>query len=277
AAGRGDDANIDRDLSAADAVEGRILQGTDDLPLRLGGHIGDLVEEQRAAMRLLEQPDAARTVGTERTRLRAEQLDLESLGREPRAVYDDERPFDPARAFVDETRHNFLAGARRARDQDAAAGRRDAIDRLPHLRHFCRAANQLLVAAGAQPQFFVLAFQPCGVDGALDEYQQPVGLERLFDEVVGADLDGGDRGLDGAVPRDHQHRHVGRITSDDLQNLQPVELTALQPDVENHQRRAARADRVERLLAVGGATRLVTLVVEDATDERADIRLVVDD
>ena len=41
-------------------------------------------------------------------------------------------------------------------------------------------------AAGAQPQLLVLAPQPRRLDRALDHQQQPVGLERLLDEVVGA-------------------------------------------------------------------------------------------
>ena len=49
----------------------------------------------------------------------------------------------------------------------------------------------------------------------VDDQQQPVGLERLLDEVVGADLDRLDRGLDRAVAADHDdrdRRHLGAQT-----------------------------------------------------------------
>ncbi len=66
AVGRGDDADIDLDPAAADALEGLLLQGAHDLALGFQRHVGDLVEEQRAAMRLLEGADLARAVGPRR-------------------------------------------------------------------------------------------------------------------------------------------------------------------------------------------------------------------
>jgi hypothetical protein len=54
-----------------------------------------------------------------------------------------------------------------------------------------------------------LALQLGGLERALGDQDQPVGLERLLDEVVGAALDGRDGGLDVAVAGDHHHRQVG--------------------------------------------------------------------
>jgi hypothetical protein len=52
------------------------------------------------------------------------------------------------------------------------------------------------------------------------------------------------------VARDHQHRQ-GRIAPLDLlEQLQAVELRALQPDVEQDQRRPAVGERLQRLAAV---------------------------
>ena len=60
AAGRGDDAHVDRDLgAAADALEGLIDQHAQNLVLRLARHVGDFVDEQRAAMGLFERADLA--------------------------------------------------------------------------------------------------------------------------------------------------------------------------------------------------------------------------
>ena len=81
-------------------------------------------------------------------------------------------------------------------------------------------------------------FRLRGFQRALDHQQQPVGLERLFQEVVGAALDGADRGLDVAVAGDHHHRQVGVERLDQVEQLQPVHAAALHPDVEHQQRRA---------------------------------------
>ena len=120
-------------------------------------------------------------------------------------------------------------------------------------------------------------FEPRRLDGALGDQQQPVGFERLLDELVGADLDRRHRRLDGAVAADHHHRQARQLAADDLEDLQPVELAALQPDVEHHQRRLARADGGERLGAVAGLARLIALILEDAAHQHADIGFVVDD
>ncbi len=73
-------------------------------------------------------------------------------------------------------------------------------------------------------------------DGALDHEEKPVRFERFLNEIVSAHLDGGDGGLDRAMATDHQHRQIGQLASYDLQDLEAVELTSLQPDVEHKQR-----------------------------------------
>src|SRR5690606_22333431 len=50
----------------------------------------------------------------------------------------------------------------------------------------------------------------------------------------------------------------------------------LKPYVQDDQARLPRAHRFERFLAVLGGASLVPLVAEDAGDEHADIRLVID-
>ena len=57
-------------------------------------------------------------------------------------------------------------------------------------------------------QVLDLALEARGLQRAVGDEHQPVGLERLLDEVVGAGLDRRDGGLDVAVARDHHHRQV---------------------------------------------------------------------
>ena len=97
--GRRQHAHVDLDaLRAADALHHLFLQHAQHLRLRLQAHVGDLVEEDRAAVGLLE---ASRLVGDragERAAHVAEQLRLDQLFRNRGAVHFDERPaLAPAR------------------------------------------------------------------------------------------------------------------------------------------------------------------------------------
>ena len=61
AIGRGDDAHVDGDdLRAADAADLALLERAQQLRLQLERQLADLVEEQRAAVRLFEAADALR-------------------------------------------------------------------------------------------------------------------------------------------------------------------------------------------------------------------------
>ena len=61
AAGGGDDAHVDRHLlRAAEAQELLLDQHAQHLALRLERHVGDLVDVERAAVRLFERADLAR-------------------------------------------------------------------------------------------------------------------------------------------------------------------------------------------------------------------------
>src|SRR5262245_40207276 len=64
---------------------------------------------------------------------------------------------------------------------------------------------------------------------------------------------------------------------DDIEQLQPVEAAALQPDVEEHKAWPARLDRRERAVAVAGGARVVALVLQDPCYELADVGFVVND
>ena len=84
---RGDHAHVDADgLVAADALELALLQHAQQLRLRRGRDLADLVEEQRAAVGLLEAAVAARGRAGERALLVAEQLALEHAFGERAAV-----------------------------------------------------------------------------------------------------------------------------------------------------------------------------------------------
>ena len=207
----------------------------------------------------------------------AEELALHQFSRDGTAVDRYEGTVSALGVLVDQARHGLLAGARRAGDQHATAGRCHPLDLIADRGRRGRGTDEGHLAAGAPAQAGILAAQPVGLDGTVDHQQQAIGLEGLFDEIVSTGLDGRDGGVDRAVTADHHHRHRRIFAADHFEDLQAVELAALQPDVEDHQRRPTLANRVDRFGAVVSAAGGVALILQDARDQHADVALVVDD
>ena len=113
-------------------------------------------------------------------------------------------------------------------------------------------AGQHRLRPGAQPQLGVLARQRRRFQRAAHHQQQPVRLERLLDEVVGALLDRLHRHLDRAVAGDHHHRHLRLLAVERLQQPQPVQPRALQPDIQDDQRRPPHPERGDRRIGIAG-------------------------
>ena len=265
AVGGGEHADVDLDaLGAAEALEGLVLQGADDLALCFQGHVADFVEQQGAAVGALEDAGAAGAGIRIGAGFDAEQLLLEAGRVEGGAVEGDEGAFGPAGAFVDHAGGDLLAGAGGTADEDAGAGGGDAFDGGAEAGDGGAAAGELGVDAGAEAELGVLAGEAGGLEGTADDEDQAVGLERLLDEVVGAVLDGGDGGLDGAVTGDHDDGDVGFLGVEVLEDADAVELRALQPDVEDDEGGAAHAEGGDGGVAVAGLADGVALVLEHA-------------
>ena len=121
ACGHDPDVGPDR-MVAADRDELALLQHPQQPGLRLERHVADLVEEQRAAIGLLEPAEPARVGAGERALLVAEQLALDQLARDRRHVDGDERAVAALAEIVQRARHQLLAGAGLAGDQHGEVG-----------------------------------------------------------------------------------------------------------------------------------------------------------
>ena len=112
-----------------------LLQDAQELDLRRGAHLADLVEQQHAAGSGLDLSGAALIGAGERAALVAEELGFEQRFRQRRAVHRCERTVPARRRAVDVARDYFLAGARFAGQQDRGVRfgnlRRRAHDVLP--------------------------------------------------------------------------------------------------------------------------------------------------
>ena len=107
---------------AAEALELALLQDAQELGLRCQAHLADLVEEQHAAGGQLDLPGLGLLCAREGAALVAEELGLEQLLGERRAVQRDERAAFARGGLVDEARDDFLARAGLAADHDGRVG-----------------------------------------------------------------------------------------------------------------------------------------------------------
>ena len=148
--------------AAAHGLELVFLQHAEQLDLHVERQLTDFVEEQRAAIGQFEASDPAIERAGERTSDMSEQLALDQPCRDRAAVDFHERMLVTRAAAVDGARHQFLAGAGFAEDQDRRVGRRDAIDRAQRRQESGAVADNLLeivFVGNLFSQIDVLAFE----------------------------------------------------------------------------------------------------------------------
>ena len=132
------------------ALELSGLEDPQELGLLARGHVGDLVEEERAAVGELEASDAVRARVGEGALDVAEELALEDALGDAAGVQRHERPRGAARGGVEGARDDALAGPVLPDDEDVRVGGPDALDHLEHRAHRRRLRDHLrLAVAGA--------------------------------------------------------------------------------------------------------------------------------
>ena len=262
-------------LGAADARHLAVLQHAQHLGLRGERHVADFIEEERAAVRLLELAGPVLHRARERALHVAEQLALDQLAGNRRAIDLDKRARRATRLPVQRPRHEFLARAVLARDEDARVGGRHAVNGLDQRAHRVRPPDDLVRLLHHLAQSRVLLAQHEVPDGIAQRHEDAVGVERLFHDVVGAALRGFHRVLDGGVPADHHHdgRRVERAQL--AQCLEPVHPGHLH--VEKSELRAELLVGCERRRARRLRAHLIALVFEELRQRVADPLLVVND
>src|SRR5262245_64041599 len=132
--GGGDEAEVRaHEPRAAEPPELALLQDAQQLRLRIERQVADLVEEERRAVGQLEHADPLRIRTGERSALVAEELALERSRCNRVAVERDQLAARARAQPVQDARHQLLAGAGLAGDQDGDVRGCDALDLLPQL------------------------------------------------------------------------------------------------------------------------------------------------
>ncbi len=266
-------------LIAADPLELLFLQDAQQLGLGLQTHVADFVQEQRAAVGRLELALAPRRRAGKGALLVAEQLALDQLARERRAVHRDKRRAGARTAEMDRVRHQLLAGARFAPDQHRHVGRRDFVDRLENPHHRARAANHVLEASRFQPHLFdqlaVRALEQLLLHHVADLEPQLVVVEGLGQIIFSPGLHRLDRDPLRSVRRDHQDCALGIDRAHLAQQVEPAH--ALHAQVGDDHVEQAGLDLLERVFAGLGGIDLVAFLGEEPLERDQDSALVVND
>src|SRR5215203_1668915 len=165
---------------------------------------------------------------------------------------------------MDGARRQFLARARRARNQDTGVRGRYAVYCLTKLIHHGRMPGYSARLYRARSKVADLPFQTGCFESAFGDEHEAIGFERLLDEVVSTSLNRGNGGFDVAVAGNHNDRQIGMLRLDEVQDLEPVEAATLQPYVKEDEVRPPSLDCPECFIRRAGSTCPVAFVLEDA-------------
>ena len=236
AVGGGDDAAVGLVAGlAADRADFVVLQDAQQLALRVDGHFGDFVEQQRAAFRLAEKTFAVGVRAGERAFDRTEQFAFDQFAGQGGAIDFDDFVFAARTERVEEVGDDFLAGAAFAGDEHGDIAGGDAFNGAHDFLHGGAAENGRRRAAHRfqrAPERAVFLVLLLAFDGALDVGHQLFIFKRLGEKVIGAAASGFDGHADGAVSGEHDDFGVGPAFFDLRQQFQAVGIR--QFHVEQH-------------------------------------------
>src|SRR5579864_7937814 len=276
---RRDDANVDALFAlAADRPKCPLLEDPEELRLGGGGHLGNLVEKQRAPVRQLERSLPARDGPGECALLVAEELALEQRVRNGRAVDRYERVIGARADQMHRLGDEFLAGPGLAADEDRGVGRCGLLDDFVHFLHRPALADHLAERA-VLPQLLAehpdLAQCAMPLDDLVEQDPKPLRIDGLRDVIVRAELDRLDRRFDRALGREQDDGDFRVLL---LQRLEQVEAAHTRHhQVGDDDRRTDRRRQLEGLFTVAGRRHLEAPALHELLEADALGRLVFDD
>ena len=274
---------------SADGVEALLVQCAEDLCLGFQAHVADFVEEEGSAVGALEGAAhfgglvgaASSGVGSGAVAV-AEELGFDEVFGDGGAVELDEDAVAAQGLGVHGASDEFFAGAGFAEDEHAAVGGGHELDLLAESFDGDGLAGDGAFGELAR-ELLVIFAEVMGLDGVAKDEQGAVHGERLFEEVVGAELGGADGGFDGAVAGDHDDFGstgagcgVARlVAADGGEDIQTVAVG--EPDVEEDGLVVGVAEEFKGFGGGAGGRDGVVLFAEDGFEGLADVGFVVDD
>ncbi len=268
--GRGDESNVRLSHAGlAEAFVGLLLNQAEELDLRLKRDVADLVEEERAA---LGEGHATRSVPGVRVGplYRSEELALQEVLGDRRAVHRDEGRVLATAPLVDGARDELLAGPALAGHEHRLLRLRRALQAPQAPDDRFRLADDATHAGRDRRRSLGLR-RELGRQG--DRLDEAIALVGLVQKVGGAEAHRLHRQLGGPEGGEHHHRQR-RVTRLELpQELHPIH--PVHPDVRQNTIEATRLDLVQRSLRARHQLRIVAGLIELSDDRRAHRRVVL--
>jgi hypothetical protein len=234
--GGGDDAHVNvYRLGSAYGEKALLVQCAQHAGLRLQAHVAHLVQEERATVGAFEGAAflrwRARPSGDGPPAV-AEEFRLDVVLGDGGTIQLDEDAVLAQALRVHGAADQLLACAAFAIDQHAAVGGGHQLDLLAQRLHGHAIAGDAGAEAELAHELPVVLAEPACADRVLQHNQRAVQRERLFQEVVGAELGGAHRRFDGSVAADNDD--FGQMRSVHLADVgERVQAVAVgQPDVE---------------------------------------------
>ena len=181
--GRGNHPHVHGDrLLATDPLDHAGFEHSQQLRLRFGPEIADLVEGRGCAVRELEPAETPLSGAGEGAPLVPEHLRLDQVLGDRGAIDADERMRGPGALAVNRRGAELLAGTRFARDQHARLGGRNAGDACPHVGQRLARSDQRIAMAQRVVQPAILGAGTGELERATQRQEHPLGRERLLEE-----------------------------------------------------------------------------------------------
>src|ERR1044072_1925755 len=187
----------------------------------------------------------------------------------------DKRPRGARAERVDGARDELLAGAVLSRDEHACRRRPHFFDQGDEAANRLTRADDLVMRPDFLLEADVLVDQHDVLQRVPQREQDAVGVERLLEKVVRAELRRFHGGLDRAVPGDHHDLRLAVQRPDALQRLETVHPFHF--DVEKHEMRLELGVDAHGLLPRRTHLHFDFLVLENLLQRFANAFLVVDD
>ena len=264
--GGGDEAHVHYRVVrfAAHPAHHAVLNNAQQLRLDRLRHLDQLVQEQRAAVRRLEQAGLVSHRPGERALAVAEHLRFEQPLGEGGAVDRHERPAGAPTVMVDELRDHLLAAAAFPGDEHGRVGRRHLAGQLDRPAERRGGAEQGDLVAVRVPPLQVLLLL-AGLTGHGQRVHRPadqhleVGGRERFREVVERALPQRlDARLHARIPRHHDHDGVVVGGERRAEQRQAVDLRHV--EVGEHDVEPAAFQEVERFLPAAADRHVVAFV-----------------
>ncbi len=276
--GRRQNADVHLDgVGGAERRELLLLDDAQQLDLGFGPEGADLIEENGAAVGHLEIPLLGLNGAGEGASHMPEEGRFQQVRRQRSAVHGDEHLVGARRIGMDGFGDEFLAGAGLAGDEDGGAAGSHLGHQVEHADHALALADDVgetvALLEGAL-EVGVLVFEPPPDDHAVDLDEELLVIPGLGEIVVGAELEGVDRGLDRAVGGDHENGGFAVVLADLVEHVHAGAVG--HHEVEQDEVVAADLHFLEPFGGVLGLIDGIAFRGEEDFQAFADIGLVVD-